>query len=1159
MAKNYSPSPLKPMDARGSVAAAALMPIAPKNANDLSMKAIQGDAASREAIDRLMVVATKIKGEGVVKCLEQALSCFKQEQWKEGGDFAIKALNIDEKSGLSWHVLAISRDKCDDFQSALSCYETALKLLPDNLPIVNDLGRLAYRLGLHDMAEKFFQFFLAREPFHSEVINNYASSLRENNRLDDAVNLLRPAIENDPTNASLWNCLATVVNAQGNLEAALLFFNEALACDPDNVYALYNSTNVLAAMGQLPEALDRAFEASKRFTDLSNTYACNLVISYISLALGDLKTGWDHYDARKRIGTLEGMKYVVDLSELDLSGDLKGKSIFVSTEQGLGDEILFGTLLPDILAELGPQGQLTLGVEPRLVSLFQRSFPNIKVTRHHTTKLDGHTYRVFPDLGSTQDFDGFALIGDFIKRYRQTVEAFPHSNAFLIPDPERVLYWQERLAELGDRPKIGLLWKSMIKHSERDRLYSPFEQWQKIMTTPDVTFVNLQYGDVSEEMALAKAAGINIWNPPTIDLKADLDDLSALCKAMDLIMGPSNATSNIAAAVGVPIWIVTPQSAWAMLGTDYYPWYPTARMFVTKRLDDWSEVMDNVHQALKDAHLNTPKSDAIGFVPTHHKPVSEITSVKHALERALMMRDWPEANLLAEKLTKLAPELTEGWQGLALSFDRQNKLPEALESYQKALSTAPHSVELAADLAQLAFRLRLYDMAEKFYGYVIEKDPTHLIAVNFYAAALREQSKYDEGIEVLKAYLGQYPKRADFWDTLGTLVIAQGDYENALIFFNESLGLNSNLQARFNRACAMAEMGWLAQALPDLEVCAEGFSEPTNQASAKLTLAQAKLSLGDLREGYRLYEARNMTGTPLEVIYDLGLTRLNPEDIESGTPILVMAEQGLGDEVMFGTMILDIIQKLGGAQYLTLSVEPRLVDLLARSFENVNVVAHKTFIKDGLRHRSLAQDIDFNTLRGFVLLADYLTVLRPNISDFKDKGAYLIPNPDRVAYWQAKLKTLGTGPKIGLLWKSLKSDSRRQRYYANFEQWQDVLKTKGLVFINLQYGEVSEDIAYAKALGIEIYHPPFDLMNDLDELSALCKAVDLIIGPSNATSNIAAACGSELWLLAPFTSWTQLGAAFYPWYPKVRLFTPDQAGGWESLMKNLGHALNDLN
>jgi ADP-heptose:LPS heptosyltransferase len=120
-----------------------------------------------------------------------------------------------------------------------------------------------------------------------------------------------------------------------------------------------------------------------------------------------------------------------------------------------------------------------------------------------------------------------------------------------------------------------------------------------VLKTPGVKFVNLQYGDCEEEIALAKERfGVDIWQPPGIDLKEDLDDLTALCCAVDLIIGFSNATTNLAGAAGAPIWMLTAPAVWTRLGAESYPWYPQARVFSPPELGQWAPAMAEVADAL---------------------------------------------------------------------------------------------------------------------------------------------------------------------------------------------------------------------------------------------------------------------------------------------------------------------------------------------------------------------------------------------------------------------------------------------------------------------------------------------------------------------------------------------------------------------------------
>ncbi|WP_303831851.1 tetratricopeptide repeat protein [Asticcacaulis taihuensis] len=570
---------------------------------------ILGDSGSSEALKILLSATEHIKRTDTLKLLREALDLFRKDDWQGGGECALKALHIDEKSGEAWHILAVSRDKCNDFASAITCYETALRLQPENPAIANDLGRLAYKMGLNELAEKFFRFFLNKSPGHVEAINNLASALRELNRLDDAVDLLRDAIGANPTNVQLWNALGTVVNAQGDLHNAVIFYEEGLRHDPKHVHARYNLGNAKASVGRVEEGLEDLMAALPLFTDPLNIHTCKLSIAFCHLHLGNYEEGWKWYEARDKDNTSEKVHYLINRPRWTPDQPLAGKRVFVSAEQGLGDEIMFSNVLPDLQRELGPDGHLGIGVEPRLVPIFQKAFPQATVVKHHTTKHKNLPVRLFPDVTDWENYDYWAIMGDFLGRYRKKIEDFPRfedgkPHSWLRPDPERIAYWKGVLGELNDKPKVGLLWKSLIRHSRRDRYYSPFAQWEDILRIEGIQFVNLQYGDTSEELALASEMGLDIWTPPGINLKNDLDDLSALCVAMDCILCPANATSNIAGAAGAPVWLITPKDAWICLGTEYFPWYPSTRVFFSDSLLDWAPVMGRIKDALIETFVN---------------------------------------------------------------------------------------------------------------------------------------------------------------------------------------------------------------------------------------------------------------------------------------------------------------------------------------------------------------------------------------------------------------------------------------------------------------------------------------------------------------------------------------------------------------------------
>ncbi|MBC6980594.1 tetratricopeptide repeat protein [Caulobacter sp. 17J80-11] len=560
-----------------------------------------GDAASPEALDRLEGAVASLKQQASIPWLRQALSAIQQDDWKNAAEHARKALDLDPGNGFGWWLLAIACDKGRDLMGALECYEKAVALLPELPELANDLGRLAFQLGQMDVAEKLFLRFLAGRPGDTDGVNNLACALRDQERYGDAVDVLRPAIYANPEAALLWNTLGTVLNEIGDMAEAVTFYDEALRLEPTFAKASYNRANSRVALGDVAGALADMDDALPGMALESERAMTEFGRSTILISSGDLAAGWDAYEARFDPHFADAVQFVCEAPRWSPDQDLAGKRLLVYGEQGLGDEVMFANVLPDLIEALGPEGSLVLLVEHRLVALFQRSFPGAEVGTYSTFRVNHRLMRGSRFLETVAPVDAWTTLATPLRRFRRSVGAFPNRERYLQADPGRVEHWRRELAAAGDGPKAGLLWKSLKLTAARRRYFSPFEQWRPVLETPGVRFVNLQYGDCAEELEQARAAGFEIWNPPGINLKDDLDDVAALCCALDLVIGPANATTNIAAACGAPVWLVSTPDAWPKLGTDRYPWYPQARVFNPPAYNQWTPVMAELAGALRTA------------------------------------------------------------------------------------------------------------------------------------------------------------------------------------------------------------------------------------------------------------------------------------------------------------------------------------------------------------------------------------------------------------------------------------------------------------------------------------------------------------------------------------------------------------------------------
>ena len=558
-----------------------------------------GDSGSAQSLARLNAAVKELQAIAVQPFLQQAINALRAEQHQSAAEAALKVLERDERNGHAWYLLAIARDKAGDYKSALKCYEAALELMPDEDELANDLGRLAYHMGMKPIAEKLFARYLASHPGSVNGANNLACAVRDQGRYGEAVGIIKPVVAANAKNGLLWNTLGTILSEQGEYATAITFFEESLNCDSSLFRARYNRGNAKVPLGQLQSALEDCESALTQVMAADEAAMMRLARSTMLLNVGRIGEGWDAYEARLEPQFADVTHFMIDRPRWTPDSDLEGQSLLVMGEQGLGDEVLFANLLPDVVEALGPTGKLHVALEKRLVPLFERSFPDGVIGAHATYSVDGHTVRGAPFVKDQGVIDLWTPIGSLLRRFRRTLEDFPDRRTFLKPDPKRVRHWRKALAALGPGPKVGLLWKSLKQEGARLRYYSPFEQWAPVLATPGVVFVNVQYGDCAAEIAEAKARfGVEIWQPPGIDLKNDLDDVAALSAALDLIIGPANATSNIAAACGAPVWLISTPGAWPKLGTSRYPWYPSVQVFNPAGFNQWGPVMEEIATSL---------------------------------------------------------------------------------------------------------------------------------------------------------------------------------------------------------------------------------------------------------------------------------------------------------------------------------------------------------------------------------------------------------------------------------------------------------------------------------------------------------------------------------------------------------------------------------
>lgn len=568
---------------------------------------IAGDAASPAAISRLsksLAGTRSVKSQRkALELLKSALMAIRVNDFSKATERVLEALKVDETSGLAWHVLAICQEKQNRFGPAIHAYEAALQLLPDHTDIAHDLGRLAQRLGYLDISEKLLLKFLAANPGHIEATNNLACVMRDQNRYGDAVELLRPLLQIESDSAVLWNTLGTVLNDEGRLDEALTFFEEALRLDPTFAKARYNRANVRRPLGDVTGAIADMEAALPGAESGYEVAMMNMARALMLMGQARIPEGFEAYEVRLDHNLPDAMGVAVDAPRWDpKTQDVAGKRILIVGEQGIADELVFSNCVQDLIDAVGPDGQVYLAVEQRMVGLFQRAFPGAIVGGHKAVRLEGRLTRYVPFAEEIAEAEGkldyWVPLASLMAVYRKTLDSFPPPRQYIVPSPERVEYWKGELAKLPAGLKVGLHWKSLVMTGARAAFFAAgFQLWQPILTAPGCVMVNLQCGDVSADLDAAEKAGVFIWTPP-INLKDDLEDVAALSVACDVVLGPGIAGTNIAAASGARTWMVAAPDDWHLMTTDHYVFYPDVKIFVRAAVNGWPEVIDRMRAAL---------------------------------------------------------------------------------------------------------------------------------------------------------------------------------------------------------------------------------------------------------------------------------------------------------------------------------------------------------------------------------------------------------------------------------------------------------------------------------------------------------------------------------------------------------------------------------
>jgi len=496
-------------------------------------------------------------------------------------DLISRAIGI-KPSGPMYYNLGVSLQAQGKLDAAISSYRQALALKPDDAKALSNLGAALQIQGQLDAAAESFRRALAIRPNDAGAHNNLGVVLQGQGNFDAAIKSYRNAISLNPDDAEAHNNLGNALRDQEELDAAVACIRQAIALKPDYAEAHNNLGNALQDQGQLDAAIASFHTALALKPDYVEAHWNE---SLALLMQGQLQEGWAKHEWRlQQKEHIPDYRNLLSLRPMFSGEDLAGKTILLWAEQGLGDEVFFASVLPDVIRVAG---HCVIECEPRLVPLYARSFPAAEII---PKCYPPHPRTLQPDIELQ------CPIGSLPRWFRPRLESFPRHHGYLVPDPRRVAFWKQRLDALGPAPKVGITWRSKHQSVSRNLHYTELSQWGPILTLPGLIFINLQYDDCRAELdAARKQFGVDIHAWDDLDQRNDLDEVAALMGALDLVIGPTTFPAIFAGALGAPAWmLVTRHITWKTLGTEYLPMFPDMRLIWRPRNVEWGGVLETV-------------------------------------------------------------------------------------------------------------------------------------------------------------------------------------------------------------------------------------------------------------------------------------------------------------------------------------------------------------------------------------------------------------------------------------------------------------------------------------------------------------------------------------------------------------------------------------
>lgn len=590
------------------------------------------------------------------------------------------------------------------------------------------------------------------------------------------------------------------------------------------------------------------------------------------------------------------------------------------------------------------------------------------------------------------------------------------------------------------------------------------------------------------------------------------------------------------------------------------PCFADAHLNMAAALADDGQFGDALPYAEKACALNAFSIEAWRTKAEIHRSLAHLKEAEEAFFKVLELApghqeamlglaetqrlrgDYVAAITTFETLLAFDPQNLRALFGLGVIAVEQRNYCSAKAIYRQAVTVAPDSPEALLGLGVAFLKSEDFEAAEVQLRRALALNVNNFDVRLQLSEALFGLDRYEESLAGYEAVLQADPRSISAWVGVGNIYLHRQQLDEAITHYRKALLLvPEGYQVYANLALAYFDQGKFAQAekYGQRAVILGSVEEEANLAAQNL--AQIQLRRGDLVAGWSNYERRR--SRQARTNFSMPVWKGEPL---AGKCIFLWQDQGVGDVVFFATLFQEFIEE---AERVILECDSKLIPLIRRSFPSAVVIPRKPTEK----HPLILSGVDYHCAQGS--LPQYR---RASFADFPSPpAAILIVDPLRKKYWRDRLAAMGDGIKVGICWRSMSSQGRRDLSYSELSDWTAVFELPGVQLINLQYDRCETELADAEALfgrRIENFRE-VDMFDDLDEVTALISQLDLVISASTSVSMLAAGVGTPTFLATTFFDWSCLGRKRDLWFRRLYRYPRRWNESWASVFAKIAEGI----